>query len=569
MWKRPERSFVSLWVWAMVLQILFCVWVRQQGGYAFIPVEVFGLCQWLPGCLALVYAGRSQWQLLASSWRGVPWMAVLAWLFAMTVVVCATRLGVLAGLALPNLDAWPALYPMAYYFPDAWLRTDRFWIVLVTIAPGLHLLNAAAEEWLWRGVLLDRMDGSMPRAWVPWVAGLLWGLWHVPMVLLLDWAFPGQPIRGAIVFVIGLTLWGGALVQLRWSTQGLLAPIVMHATFNAWMVGYFNLQLDQGLAWYISPWGPFGWCMAVLFLVLLHHVRPDGNGKSILQRLSSPHSRQLVLPNGQRLHYVDQGQPDQPALLLIHGFMASLFDYDDCAARLSVNWRVIRLDMPGMGLSGGGERVRLDEAYKANCLIGLMDHLGVQRATLVGHSLGGYAAWTTTLFHPTRVERLVLISAAGLKQGQEPTRAPLSFRLGSIRWLKPMVRYMAAPWLVRLTLRSLVKHPSWVTAAWIRRAFWLTLFPGNRITFVRLRPFRDRPDLVGRLHEIQVPTLVVWGADDQLIPVRHAHYFAKAIPGAEMAVYLEVGHYPIVEAVDQLVRDMNRFFNKTKGDANV
>lgn len=556
-----RNAFVRWWALAMLLQLGFCWWIAKQGGYTAVPVEVFGICQWIPGLLALAWSGFQVKRLWQMTWHGPVLGAVAASLLAAGVVWGCAQWAVVQNGASDLTGNGSFAYPLAHYLPSAWLDPSTFVWVLLALGPALHWMNAASEEWFWRGELVNHMQGTVPRPWIPLLTGLLWGLWHVPMVVLLDWAFPSKPWMGSLIFVVGLTLWGAALTILRLRTSGLLIPIAMHATFNAWMLGYFNLRVNQVEAWWASPWGPLGWAAAGLFLSWLHHVRPDAPAQVIRQQCQLPSSQYLTLPDGQTLHFVDEGPRDAPTLLLIHGFMASLRDFDACAQIWKEDWRVVRLDVPGMGLSGTARHGRVDAEYAAACATALLDHLQVPCATWVGHSRGGYVAWVAALMHPERVNGLALISAAGLPQGKEPARPPLSFKLASITALKPIVRHIAAPWLVRKTLQSLLAHSAVVDKSWVQRALRLSLYPGNRATMVKLRPFVHRVEWVGRLSEIHVPTLILWGADDDLIPVRHAHYFQMRMPGSKLKVYTGVGHYLVIESPSAVANDVASFFS--------
>lgn len=554
----------SRWLWAIaaafVLQIAFCAWVWHLGGYRAIPIEWFGMCQILPGVLALIFAGPQRWTMCRTLLRGSKLAAVMVWGGAATVVWLCVQVGVSQG-AGSGLDHESAiqLYPMRGYAPTGWLTERAYLGFLLCVAPWLHWANAACEELMWRGYLLDALTDRFGQRVATMCSALIWGLWHAPMVLILGWAFPGQPILGTVAFTVGLFIWGVVLARLKQTTGGLLVPVVMHATFNAWMIGYFNLQILEPLGAMFSPWGPLGWVFGGVVALLVYHFRPDLAFDEVAPHVETAHSQYLALQSGVRIHYTDTGPRGGPVVVLLHGFMASLRDFDTWVEPLGERHRVLRLDLPGMGLTAGSPSVRLDDEFVSDCLVEFLDRMGVNQATLVGHSRGGYVAWVFAVMHPERVRQLVLISAAGWRQDHEPRRAPLSFRLAEYAWLKPTLRYVAARWLVRLTLTSLVFDSRHVTQAWVDRAYRLTLLLGNRATFLRLRPFQVRADLQARLFNVKAPTLILWGNEDTLIPVRHAHLFQAAVPHAQLKVYTGVAHYPMVEAGSELLNDVLQF----------
>lgn len=548
-----------------VLQLAFCAWVASQGGYRAIPVEVFGLCQILPGVIALIFAGRHRRQLLMRCAQGKKNLALIGALLVAGVVWFCTQLALLNGVgnSLTPEQAMAA-YPLRHNVP-AWMwQGPLYFGFLLLVAPLMHALNAAAEEVMWRGYLMDELAQRWGIRRAEMLSAVIWGAWHIPMVVLLDWAFPGQAIAGALMFTLGLSIWGYSLARLRRMSGGLLVPVVMHAMFNAWMLGYFNLLVQENAAWPYSPWGPLGWLLGAITAAAIYHLRPDVVAEQVAPLVETHASKYLVLRSGVRVHYTDTGGQGAQTVVLLHGFMASLRDFDAWVPSLSLHHRVVRVDLPGMGLTAGGPSTRLDEEFVSQCLLELLDQLGVNQASLVGHSRGGYAAWAFAALHPERVNKLVLIASAGLNQGHEPRRVPLSFKLAEYAWLKPVLRYVAARWLVRMTLTSLVHDPRHVTTEWVERAYRLMRLRGNRSTFLRLRPFRDRPDLQARLPRIQVPTLIAWGSDDYLIPVRHAHLFQSLMPQAVIKVYTGVGHYAIVEAGPILVRDVVDFLKPVR-----
>lgn len=131
-------------------------------------------------------------------------------------------------------------------------------------------------------------------------------------------------------------------------------------------------------------------------------------------RYASPESgSKFIHVDGFDIHYRDEGSPDKPVLVMVHGVMASLHTWDGWVAELSEHFRIIRLDVPGFGLTGGGQ----DREYDGERLVkvfGLfLDRLDLKQVSIAGNSLGGYIAWNYALANAHRVERLILIDPAG------------------------------------------------------------------------------------------------------------------------------------------------------------
>ena len=133
----------------------------------------------------------------------------------------------------------------------------------------------------------------------------------------------------------------------------------------------------------------------------------------------------LWIVEGTRLHVRDEGPRDAPALVLIHGLGSSLQTWDTWAVVLREHWRVIRLDLPGHGLSGPDSTGDYRDARTHALLTALLDRLDLRTATLVGHSIGGRIAWSYAAVHPDRVHALVLVAPDGFASpGFEYGRAP-------------------------------------------------------------------------------------------------------------------------------------------------
>lgn len=287
--------------------------------------------------------------------------------------------------------------------------------------------------------------------------------------------------------------------------------------------------------------------LLLLLLLVSMFWRPDLNPSSVEAAELGPHGRFLELPNGQRVHYQLDGPVNAPVVMLLHGFMASLHDWDAVSDGLSQRFRVLRIDMPGMGLTGWSNAMELGEHAVAKTLEQILDALGIDAVHLVGHSRGGYAAWVQAVLYPSRVKSLVLIASAGFPQDHEPRFSPLSFKIAQYRMGKAILRWSGSKFLVRKTLESLVADKRMVSKPWVERAYRLSLRKGNRKTMLALRPFQPNEELLDQLSSIEIPTLLIWGINDFLIPIRHAHLFSTKLKTSHIFPVPDAGHYPPME----------------------
>ncbi len=251
--------------------------------------------------------------------------------------------------------------------------------------------------------------------------------------------------------------------------------------------------------------------------------------------------------HGDEVHYVKVGSG--PVVVLIHGLLGSRRSWTQLVSLLAREFTVIAPDLLGHGDSA---KPRGDYSLGAHAgrLRDLLDALGVRRATLVGHSLGGGVAMQFAWLFPERCERLVLISSGGL--GRDVSLILRAPTLPGAEWVLPLV---SAPWLRRsgeLLARQLsrvgLRSGPDVEELWrgyvslgdaeARRAFLATIRtvvdPGGQTVSALER-------LPALAH---IPTLLVWGARDRLIPLAHGVLAQRAIPGSRLEVFPKAGHAP-------------------------
>ena len=271
---------------------------------------------------------------------------------------------------------------------------------------------------------------------------------------------------------------------------------------------------------------------------------PDKPRAELEARYAGPPS-QFIEAAGIRLHVRDTGPRDGPALLLLHGFGASLHTWDAWAARLDSTYRVIRLDLPGFGLTGPDPAGDYTDARSHTVLLALMDHLGLQHAAMAGHSMGGRIAWTLAALHPARVDHLILLApdgfaSPGFAYGTAP-KVPLLLRV---------LPYVLPTFLLRPSLAAAYADPAMVTDALLTQYRDMLLAPGVRQAILDRTAQQILVDPVPLLARIQAPVLLLWGRQDAMIPVRNADDYVRTLPGAQVVRFPGVGHVLHEEAAD-------------------
>ncbi len=295
---------------------------------------------------------------------------------------------------------------------------------------------------------------------------------------------------------------------------------------------------------------------SVLLLVLIVAYwlwTPDKDLASLEARyLAAPGD--LIDIDGMRLHLRDSGPRDAPTVIMIHGFGGSLHSWEPWAQALSVDHRVIRFDLPGSGLSAPDPSGNYTDTRSMHLLIALMDRLGIARASIVGHSIGGRIAWTFAATHPERVDKLVLVApdgfaSAGFEYGQAP-QVPMTVKL---------MRYAMPKPLLRMSLAPAYANASFLNDALTTRYHDLMLAPGSREALIARMQQTTLVDPVPLLQRIRAPSLLLWGEDDAMIPLANSADYLRAMSRAALVSLPGVGHLPQEEAAAKSVLAVREF----------
>ena len=288
-----------------------------------------------------------------------------------------------------------------------------------------------------------------------------------------------------------------------------------------------------------------GLVLALTVLVGIGVVRawaPDREVDSLKARWA-PEPSQFVSLMGMQVHLRDEGpRNDLHPIVLLHGTSASLHTWDGWAEALKGERRVIRMDLPGFGLTGPMPDGNYQLTRYVDFLVALLDQLGVKQAVVAGNSFGGGLAWKLAVDHPQRVAKLVLIDAAGYPY--DPTSVPIGFKVAQISWLRPVMENVLPRSMIESSVRNVYGDPAKVTPELIDRYFELTLRAGNRHALGER--FRQSPggQYAAEIPSVKQPTLILWGGQDRLIPPDNADHFQRDIAGSRLVVFDRLGHVP-------------------------
>jgi pimeloyl-ACP methyl ester carboxylesterase len=251
--------------------------------------------------------------------------------------------------------------------------------------------------------------------------------------------------------------------------------------------------------------------------------------------------------DGTAVNYVDIGSGDRPPIVLVHGLGGQWQNWLENIPRAAQERRVIALDLPGFGLSPMPPDKITIPGY-GRTVNALCDRLGLGVVELVGNSMGGFISAEVAIQFPQRVDRLILVSAAGITSAdldRRPIQTLGRMATALTHWSAPLDRKIASrPKARHLALAFVARHPSLLKADLAYEGFFKgTGKPGFDDALLACLDY----DFRERLPEIRVPTLIVWGEQDSIIPVKDAHEFDRLIPDSRLLVMAQTGHISMAE----------------------
>lgn len=264
---------------------------------------------------------------------------------------------------------------------------------------------------------------------------------------------------------------------------------------------------------------------------------------------------QIITISGVDIRYRDEGAKDAPAIVMIHGFTASLETWDAVAGALQNDYRVIRLDLPGHGLSGTDETGDYSNERTVQIVGAFIDKLTLDAPIIMGNSLGGLVAWRLAAANPERVSNLILIAPGGFSINGV-TDSPVD--------VPAMVKYYLskAPAAgVKQATTALYGDPSKLSPERLSQVTDMMQRPGNGDSFVVRAAQFTLPAPEVTLSRVTTPTLILWGSKDVMVPPDHGARFAAAMPNAALISYDGAGHLPHEEIPEKVSADIRGFLS--------
>jgi pimeloyl-ACP methyl ester carboxylesterase len=273
-------------------------------------------------------------------------------------------------------------------------------------------------------------------------------------------------------------------------------------------------------------------------------------------RFTQPASH-FIMWRGSEIHYTDEGQGIP--VVMIHGFGGSFLNWNKLDARMKGEYRVIRVDLPGFGLSDlpepDGVKTDFVKQYR-DFMTFFIDTLHLDSLYVVGNSMGGMMAWGTAADHPDKVKKLVLLAAAGYDLEKITNNVARFMKMPLIRsfFLRgfPLSQSEAAA-------RNVYADPSKINHESVKNNNMMWNRDGNIKAACDIVSCGVYPDST-LITKIQCPTLIIWGKHDKIVPVDHAYRFQRDIKGSQLILFDTCGHCAMIERPDETARAIKAFF---------
>jgi len=254
-------------------------------------------------------------------------------------------------------------------------------------------------------------------------------------------------------------------------------------------------------------------------------------------------------------------------VILLHGGGASVEFWLYNLAALAQSHRVFAVDMIGSGCSDKPS-ISYSLSEQAQFVKNFMDTCRIHRASLAGNSMGGGVVLQFALMFPERVEKLVLVNSFGLgKHIDLFSRLAALPLIDRVSWLLRPTRQSVA-----LVLKPVVYDSSIITDEWLERIYQLAVLPGALNALIKLAQtnlnmfgvrFEVFSPIINQLSNITVPTLIIWGKQDPVLPVAHAYHAAQALANARLHIFERCGHFPQIEHSEEFNQLVLEFLGNT------
>lgn len=298
--------------------------------------------------------------------------------------------------------------------------------------------------------------------------------------------------------------------------------------------------------------------LIVLILLIKGAIYSDIPVDELKEEYANEFSK-FIEVNGMQVHYRDEGKGTP--IVLIHGTASSLHTWNDWTKELAKNYRVIRMDLPAFGLTGANISGDYSIESYTQFLHAFLTKINVDKFYLAGNSLGGNIAWNYTAAYPEKVEKLVLVDASGLPTNKP---APAIFKMAKTPVISSLFLYVTPRFFIKKNMKEVYADDTKITEELITRYHKMALRTGNRQAFIdraKIDFNLEGKTKLEKLKSIKTETLLIWGKEDNWIPLDNGQRMHKALPNSKLVVIENSGHVPMEENPKESLGILKVFLN--------
>jgi len=306
--------------------------------------------------------------------------------------------------------------------------------------------------------------------------------------------------------------------------------------------------------------------LIIIILVIYSGTYLDIPREKLEAKYATGFSQFFTLNNGSRIHFRDEGNAKKPVIVLVHGFNASLLNFERLVPLLSKDFRLISLDLPAFGLTGAVPSGEYTTENFMKTVNDLTNFLNIEKFSIAGNSMGGHVAWRYAIEYPDKIEGLILIAAGGVSEDEQGDHeSPIVWKLMGSSLARKILRFYTPRFFAEQGLKTAIFDQNLATKAWVNEYHELALLEGSREAILSMitgeRHSNSGPEI---FNQISAPTLVIHGEEDNLIKVESSKHFEENIPEVEVKIYSNIGHLPMYEDPERTAKDIRDFIDNIR-----
>lgn len=301
--------------------------------------------------------------------------------------------------------------------------------------------------------------------------------------------------------------------------------------------------------------------VALLVIAFLMFRTPDTDPAEMRAKYGQSPSQFVTIGGGVTVHLRDEGPKDAPAIMLLHGSNADLHTWEPWVEALKGQYRVIRFDQVGHGLTGPDPKGDYSGDNFVEDIREVADALGLRTFALAGNSMGGKHALAFAIRHPERLTGLVLVDGSGgpmlkIDPKDDEGSGNIGFTIARLPGINLLAEQITPRSLIQQSLEQSVSVKSVASPAAVDRYWELLRYPGNRRATLARFSLPYDPLTEAQIAGVATPTLILWGEEDRIIPVEAGQWLARTLPNSSLVIYPKIGHLPHEEAAAATLADL-------------